>query len=106
VIDLDGPFLQSKKNVNKPNSKRTSNFFAKGNDVSLLKEIDGKYCLVRICIGKFYRLTKQGMSGEEALAKLNRSSKKSSQADDDEDFSDESLTDDDDDDDDDEGETS
>ena len=48
-------------------------------------------------IGKFYRLMKQGMSGEEALAKLNVSSTKQSDGnqeededddDDDEDYSD------------------
>lgn len=59
---------------------------------------------------KFYRLTKQGMSGEEALAKLNVSTNKSSNQDedshngDDDDDDDESYSDDEDDDDDEEEE--
>ncbi len=51
-------------------------------------------------IGKFHRLMKQGMSGEEALAKLNISSKKQSDDneeqeeddDDDSDFDEDELT--------------
>jgi hypothetical protein len=59
-----------------------SNSFEKEKDVCHFKK---KQNLIFISIGKFYRLMKQGMSGEEALAKINVSPKKESNDDDEDD---------------------
>ena len=72
--------------MNKWNLKLISNYFEKGKDVCLLQYFHTKKILILLYIGKFHRLVKQGMSGEEALAKLNvSSSKQSNNGDDDDD---------------------
>ncbi len=96
MIILDDRFLLLKKNVNKRNLKLILNYFEKEKDVCLLGYFNQKKIFKFLCTGKFYRLMKQGMSGEEALEKLNVSSnQKSKNDDDDDDDNDEDYVDDD-----------